>query len=234
MKHFNCISMTFPFWVMIIQPPLSTLLCAMLADSSTYCLLEGLKSFFDSMSIQLDQRGKTLSPVRPWQHWLVKLVVSSALLILALVAENIGSSLNMGSSNSSKVLDYFERHYRRFLSLRIYKIWNANAWAKVLCHDSLRGQAQYINYLLRENCAEKKHHRLGRVEKCMMPGHCVDILSSVTELQPRQLRSSYLGQIAFLDANLMHYIMSDFNCKLPSDSDWQRRRKMFRLQIAAN
>lgn len=68
----------------------------------------------------------------------------------------------------------------------------------------------------------------------MMPGHCVDILSSVTELQPRQLRSSYLGQIAFLDANLMHYIMSDFNCKLPSDSDWQRRRKMFRLQIAAN
>jgi hypothetical protein len=30
----------------------------MLTDPSTYCLLEGVKSFFDSMSIQLNQQDK--------------------------------------------------------------------------------------------------------------------------------------------------------------------------------
>ena len=54
----------------LLQPPVSTLLCAMLTDPSTY-LLECIKSFFDSMSIQLNQHDKTLSPVRPWQRWLV-------------------------------------------------------------------------------------------------------------------------------------------------------------------
>ena len=39
-----------------------TLLCVMLTDPSTYCLLEGIKLFFDSMSIQLNQHDKTLSP----------------------------------------------------------------------------------------------------------------------------------------------------------------------------
>ena len=48
----------------LLQPPVSTLLCAMLTDPSTY-LLECIKSFFDSMSIQLNQHDKTLSPVRP-------------------------------------------------------------------------------------------------------------------------------------------------------------------------
>jgi len=80
----------FPFgsW----QPPVSTLLCAMLTDPSTYCLLEGIKSFFDSMSILLNQHDKTLFPVRLWQCWLVM----SALVILVLVAENIRSSIEYG------------------------------------------------------------------------------------------------------------------------------------------
>jgi hypothetical protein len=79
-------------------------------------------------------RTKTLSPVS-WQRWLV----TSASVILVLIVENIRSSLNMGSQNSSKVLDYFERHYRRFISLRIYKIWgNAS-----LCRDSSRAQARH-------------------------------------------------------------------------------------------
>ena len=72
--HFSLISMTFPFWVMTtsgapMESHLDFALCH--AHWPKHLLpvgaLEGLKLFFDSMSIQVNQQDKTLSPVRPWQ-----------------------------------------------------------------------------------------------------------------------------------------------------------------------